>query len=392
MTLTLEETETAVSTAKAPHAARAKLLAILQLPPPIHGAAVINQQVVASKQLHEIFDIEVLPIQAASAISDIGRFRLGKLWKGIALTLRLLTTLVLRRPDLAYYVLASPTGLSFYRDVVSITLLRMFGTRVVFHCHSKGFGAAASKPHYRRLCHWLFKNSHVILLSRLLYGDIQSFVPEDRCFFVPNGIPAPTEPPARHYDASTDECIHLLYLSNMIYEKGPVVFAKALAILKQRGMPFKAVFAGAANSEECQAEFQSILDDNCLNEDVTYVGPQYGDEKAKLYAHSDALVFPTFYPLECFPVVILEAMSNGLAVVSTREGAIPEIVDDGVTGLLTDRCDPNDLADKLNHLIQNRQMQRSMGQAGLRKFYEQYTIERFESLIAETLLECSRRG
>ncbi len=392
MTLTLEEPTTARPATDAPPPARTKLLAILQLPPPVHGAAVINQQVVKSAAIGDKFDIDVLPIQAANAISDVGRFRVAKVWKGVSQIAHLLSTLIRRRPDMAYYVLASPTGLSFYRDVLSVALLRCFRTRVVYHLHSKGFKQAASSSRYRRLYRWLFQDSDVILLSRLLYDDVQPFVPGKRCRYLPNGIPAPAQAPTRGDIETSDDCIRLLYLSNMIYEKGPIVFAQALATLKRRGVPFKAVFAGAANSEECQAEFQSILDNHDLRDDVSYVGPRYGEDKTKLYTQSDVLVFPTFYPLECFPVVVLEAMSNGLAVVSTREGAISEIVDDGVTGLLTETYDSEDLANKLERLIRDRDLQRSMGQAGLRKFHQQYTIERFERGMAQTLLECSRRG
>ena len=63
------------------------------------------------------------------------------------------------------------------------------------------------------------------------------------------------------------------------------------------------------------------------------MGRKYGEEKERLFRESDIFVFPTYYDIECFPLVLLEAMQYGLPCVNTDEGGIRDIVvnDSGFT-------------------------------------------------------------
>jgi glycosyltransferase involved in cell wall biosynthesis len=76
--------------------------------------------------------------------------------------------------------------------------------------------------------------------------------------------------------------------------------------------------------------------------------------------------------------VLLEAMQHGLACISTNEGAISQIIDDGDTGFIIESRNPSMLADKLQLLIQKPERCRKMGLRGNLKFRENYTIEHFE--------------
>jgi len=89
------------------------------------------------------------------------------------------------------------------------------------------------------------------------------------------------------------------------------------------------------------------------------------------------LVLPTLN--DCFPLVILEAMRAGLPVVATDEGAIPEIVDDEVTGYIVPKNQPENLADKLELLLYDPELRKRMGGAGRNRFLEKYTLDKFES-------------
>ncbi|MEK7680175.1 MAG: glycosyltransferase [Deltaproteobacteria bacterium] len=70
-----------------------------------------------------------------------------------------------------------------------------------------------------------------------------------------------------------------------------------------------------------------------LNDRITYVGPVGGELKAMLLAKARALVFPTQW-CEAFGIVTIEALASGTPVITTYNGAMPEIVDHGITGFL----------------------------------------------------------
>ena len=95
------------------------------------------------------------------------------------------------------------------------------------------------------------------------------------------------------------------------------------------------------------------------------------------------LVLPTRN--DSFPLVILEAMAAGLAVVSTREGGIPDEVDDGVTGILCDKGDPSGLADAIGRLLDRPDVCRAMGEAGRSRYERMFTNKAFEQRFVDIL-------
>lgn len=99
-------------------------------------------------------------------------------------------------------------------------------------------------------------------------------------------------------------------------------------------------------------------------------------------------VFPTYYYNECFPLVLLEAMQHGVACVSTDEGGVPDIIEDGKTGFISKRKDAEDLANKLELIINDRTMCQKFGIAGKERYERLFTLECFERKMLECLKSC----
>ena len=89
-------------------------------------------------------------------------------------------------------------------------------------------------------------------------------------------------------------------------------------------------------------------------------------------------LFSTFYHNECFSLVLLEAMEHGLPCISTTEGGIPGIIDDGKTGFLVPKHDVAVLADKIQLLLNDSVLRSNMGKAGREKLEKEFTLEVFE--------------
>ena len=89
------------------------------------------------------------------------------------------------------------------------------------------------------------------------------------------------------------------------------------------------------------------------------------------------MVLPTMN--DTFPLTILEAMQHGLPVIASRKGAIPEMIEDGKTGLLIDPGNALQLTEKLSELIQNPSLRDELGKAAYGVYRNNYTDHHFLS-------------
>ena len=106
-------------------------------------------------------------------------------------------------------------------------------------------------------------------------------------------------------------------------------------------------------------------------ENVTFAGFVKGDAQRKLWAGAAFSVVPSLWQ-EPFGMVILEAWSQGRALVAHRIGALPELITDGVNGFLADPDDAGDLAAKLESAFQEGSSLRDIGRNGLQKLLAEH--------------------
>ena len=105
---------------------------------------------------------------------------------------------------------------------------------------------------------------------------------------------------------------------------------------------------------------------------------------------SSCVVVPSIWA-EAFPFAVLEAMSAGRCVVASKAGGLPEMVQEGVTGLLVPPGDPQALADVLSRLAQEPATVAEMGRRASDVHAEEFTIERMAERIEAVYLGCLAR-
>jgi len=96
----------------------------------------------------------------------------------------------------------------------------------------------------------------------------------------------------------------------------------------------------------------------------------------KLYTNGRMIVLPSIC-FEGFPSVLLESMIHSKPVIASRIGGLPEIVEDGVTGLLFEPGNAEDLAEKIRYLWDRPELCKKMGQAGREKALREYSPEKY---------------
>ncbi len=119
-----------------------------------------------------------------------------------------------------------------------------------------------------------------------------------------------------------------------------------------------------------------------LEETVTFLGEISRSALAVEYVGADCFCLPTVQ--EGFGLVFAEAMAAGLPIVACRTAAVPEVVEDGRTGLLVSPNDPEELARAMERVLANAEVRAELGAAGRRRV-EDFDLDRVAARLLETL-------
>lgn len=369
-----------------------RVLIVATFPPPVHGSAVVSEQIRNSKLIRGEVECDFVNLGTSRNMDEIGKggilLNLTKLVRFMNSFIRTFLLLLTHRYELCYCAITI-NGVGFLKDAPFVLLCHLFRHRVVIHQHNKGMSRYIDKPLYRWLYKRVYSGAKVILLSEYLYEDISAVVDKQNVMVCANGIkPSESKNVAKKIDGTEDEVPHILFLSNLIESKGCMVLLKACEILNGRSDKFVCDFVGGDTKEISKDKFQKEITERGLTENVIYHGRKYGSDKDEFWARASIFAFPTYYYNECFPLVLLEAMEKGVACISTIEGGIRDIIQDGVNGYIVERQNPQALADAIERLLLNPSLCHSMGLAGRKLFEKQFTEAQFE----RTMLECLKKS
>jgi glycosyltransferase involved in cell wall biosynthesis len=176
------------------------------------------------------------------------------------------------------------------------------------------------------------------------------------------------------------------YLGNLFRSKGIEELVDSAFAVLDRGFDIEMRLAGAwwEKDENFRSEILGRIRRHPGGDRIIFVGVLTGERKVNFLEEIDVLVVPGGYPMEGMPLVILEAMERGKAVVGAMDtGAISDVIEDGKTGLLVPARSVPALADAISMLAGDSVLRTRMGLEGRRIFQTRYTLRRhIEDLVA----------
>jgi starch synthase len=219
----------------------------------------------------------------------------------------------------------------------------------------------------------------VIAVSQGMRGDVLATYPDvepDRVHVIHNGIDTDAWRPSDDTTALKARGVdpdrpYVVFVGRITRQKGvPDLLAAARAFDPSIGL---VLCAGAADTEELGRDVaEAVADLQSSRESVVWIEEMLPrDVLQQVLTHATVFVCPSVY--EPLGIVNLEAMACGTAVVATRVGGIPEVVIDGVTGLLVPPSDPNALAAAVNDLVADPERARAMGEQGRSRVEHEFT-------------------
>jgi glycosyltransferase involved in cell wall biosynthesis len=231
--------------------------------------------------------------------------------------------LCLRRRDVVLYLALSGAYGQIY-DWLYVLVSKALRRPIYIHHHSFAY---IYQP--TRLNHWFFawvRSADHIVLSRSMGDALVGLYGLD-----PARVKAVSNA-AFYTPAEASRCavaerapLQLGYLSNITFEKGIVEFFAILDRLRELHIDYRAHIAGPV-AEAARETFDKLLSGASR---VEYVGPVFGEAKDAFYRQLDVFLFPTKYANEAEPLVVYEALRQGVYVIACDRGAISEMLRNG---------------------------------------------------------------
>lgn len=267
--------------------------------------------------------------------------------------------------------------LSLWRKSAVVAACRALGVPVVLHLH------AAQLHHYylglplvlQRLTRWVFSlPSSVVVLGvaarRFVIDELH--VPAERVDIVINGVPEP----ALERGPRAVSQKRVLFLGNLSQRKGVSDLLQALARPGFDALPLEVVFAGGGDIAGYTAKAQALG----VGDTVRFAGWCDQQKVAELMSQSDVLVLPSYD--EGLPLVILEALAHGVAVVCTPVGEIPAVLSDGVNAMFVEPGDIDGIAAVLQRVLREPGLLQTLGRNGRAIYERQFSLSRFFASVA----------
>lgn len=272
---------------------------------------------------------------------------------------------------------------SFWRKSLFALIARLFRVPVIGHVHGsemKAFIAGQSAFGRRVIRYQLEAFSCVVALSDSWANYFQRLAPAARVVVLPNYVRVPVF--ERCY--SERRPLQVLFMGLIGDRKGVFDLLAAVAIVNSSSDVVRLIIGGNGELNRCQAEVVRLG----LTEAVELRGWISGPSKEQLLRDSDIFVLPSYN--EGLPVSVLEAMSWGLPVVSTHVGGIPDLVRDGVDGLLLQPGDVAGLAERIAALALSASRREQMGQSGRARVIQHFSDQAVLPMIDRLYRECAR--
>lgn len=217
----------------------------------------------------------------------------------------------------------------------------------------------------------LARADEVTATSSFLADHVRRFLPAGAGLeIVPFGVDVDRFRPAAAERAAPDDGSFTLgFVKTLRRKYGPAVLLRAMPAILRQVPGARLVMAGRGPLED---ELRRLAAELGIASRVEMPGFVPHHRVPDLLRRLDVFVNCSIYPSESFGVAVLEASACGLPVVVTRVGGIPEVCDDGETGLMVEPGDPEALAAAVVRLAADRDRRRAMGERGRRLVVGRY--------------------
>jgi len=349
------------------------ILIIGPVPPPFHGASYAIKLLIDStlKKQYKLIHINT---PFVDAISELRKFSYKKLWRFSKYLFQIIFVLFFKKIG-TVIICPAFNKIAFLKDgFYTFICKKVFNKPVIWWVHGSEIDTIKNiNGNLQKIFRFYFglPNTIVTVGNRFI-NNLKTWT--NGSMLTHNHYGLPNQQIV--LDKKCSKKITVCYLSNMIESKGWKILFDAAQEISREHNNIQFQFYGKAENEMHYQELLKIFSQTAFKENICYFGPIYGQEKINALKNADIFCFPTYYPIEAFPIAILEAMQFGLPVITTNHAAIPEAIIDGKGGFIIPIKNKNALIEKILYLIHHPEEREKMGKFNQRHFKNHFTLEK----------------
>jgi len=300
---------------------------------------------------------------------------------------------------LAYQVLAHHAAIvhvntaltprAYWRDLMYMLVARLCHARVLYQVH--GGPVPQTFCRGRRLAGAFVRvtlrlANVIVVMSSAEREAFGRFGVAAEVLALPNAVDCSSWDSLVRERAAPARPLRLLYLGRLVREKGLFELIEGLHLARSQGAAAELILAG--EGPEAAALGEAAAASGCAP--VGFVGPVRGPDKLALLRWADVLALPSYS--EGLPYALLEGMAAGVPAIASRVGAIPDVVADGVNGLLLEPCSPASIAAAILTLGDDRAALARMSEASRATITARYSIGRLAGELCALYTSLARSG
>ena len=360
------------------------IIVMAPTPPPYMGPSIATQIILNSRFVDE-FNVIHIDTADRRPLCNLGKLDVTNIVLALKHYCVLLHKLLFNKADLVYIPI-SQTAIGFLRDVPFIVFSKLFKKKVILHLRGGYFGEFYNSSGRIMNCiirKTLARIDRMIILGNCLKVLFDGLIPEEKLSVVPNGLDLFVE--ATRVSKPVSDRITVLFLSNLVNDKGFKDVLWSIPDVMHRNMDVRYVFAGEWMNDKDKIECERFIEEKKLGERIEFAGVVVGERKKELLRDADIFIFPTNYPKEGHPWVIVEAMAAKLPIITTDQGCIKESVIDGENGYIVPKKKVKVLAERTIHLIKNQELREKMGLRSRELYEANFTKEHFVQRMMDAI-------
>lgn len=257
---------------------------------------------------------------------------------------------------------------SFFRKSIFIKKAFKSKKKIIIHSHAADFNSfydKQSNEKQKQYIKQIFSMADKVIVLSEEWADFfgKEICSPEKLIILYNGVTMPD------YEKTDYTDHNILFLGRLGMRKGIYDLLKAIPKIVEQIPDAMFYIGGDGDINNCR----TIAERENITDHVKFLGWVKGREKEEYLKQCSVFTLPSYH--EGMPMSVLEAMSYGLAVVTTNVGGIPQIIDDGINGIKIKSGDVLSIQSNIIELLKNSEYKKRIAQCGHNKVCEHFNIE-----------------